>query len=102
MLLHNLLMFRQFRKSAENRRRRRLFVSVGPCYQFSLSSGLRAELAGYHWRPRYKNDDSSTSIPNNGGDTIVICTTVGPSARTGIVRYHPQQLEARPAYRERD
>lgn len=29
MLLRNHLMFRQFRKSAESRRRRRLFVSVG-------------------------------------------------------------------------
>ena len=102
MLLRSHLMFRQFRKSAGSRRRRRLLVSAGFCYQFSLSSWLRAKLAGYRWRPCHKNDDSSAAITNNGADTIVICTTVGPSAGTGIVRCHPQQLEARPAYRERD
>ena len=42
MLLHNHLMFCQFRKSAESRRHRRLFVSAGLCYQFSLSSWRRA------------------------------------------------------------
>lgn len=102
MLLRNHLMFRQFPKSAESRRRRRLFVSVELYHKFCLSPWLRAELAGYHWRSCHKNDDSSAVIPSSGADTIVIRTTVGSSARTGIVRCRPQQLEARPAYRERD